>query len=77
MSLPKPASIAVMSLTNPQAKLNVVSRNFPFASTENVQRGYRELANHEPNRWIRIDGSRDPKEVAQDVWQHVSEFFDL
>ncbi len=49
----------------------------PIRFHRNVQRGYRELANHEPNRWIRIDGSRDPKEVAQDVWQHVSEFFDL
>ena len=49
----------------------------PIRFHRNVQRGYRELAGHEPNRWIRIDGSRDPKEVAQDVWQHVSEFFDL
>lgn len=49
----------------------------PIRFHRNVQRGYSELANHEPNRWIRIDGSRDPKEVAQDVWQHVSEFFDL
>lgn len=49
----------------------------PIRFHRNVRRGYLELAGHEPNRWIRIDGSRDPKEVAQDVWQHASEFFDL
>ncbi len=43
----------------------------------NVRRGYRELAGREPARWVEIDGSRDPGEVAEDVWLHVSEFFDL
>ena len=42
-----------------------------------VRRGYRELANREPSRWIEIDAARNPNVVAEDVWRHVSEFFDL
>ena len=49
----------------------------PIRFHRNVRRGYRELANREPARWVEVDGSRDPNEVAEDVWQHVSEFFDL
>ena len=49
----------------------------PIRFHRNVRRGYRELAGREPNRWVEIDAARDPREVAEDVWQHVSEFFDL
>ena len=49
----------------------------PIRFHRNVRRGYRELARHEPNRWIEIDATRNPNEVAEDVWHQVSEFFDL
>ena len=49
----------------------------PIRFHRNVRRGYRELANREPSRWIEIDASRNSNEVAEDVWRHVSEFFDL
>ncbi len=47
----------------------------PILFHRRVRRGYRQLASREPNRWIEIDASRDPREVAEDVWQHASEFF--
>ena len=49
----------------------------PIRFHRSVRRGYRELASNEPNRWIEIDAARDPSQVAQDVWRHVSEFFEL
>ena len=49
----------------------------PIQFHRNVRRGYRELAGREPARWVEIDASRQPGEVAEDVWRHVSEFFDL
>lgn len=49
----------------------------PIRFHRNVRRGYRELANREPSRWIEIDADRNPNMVAEDVWRHVSEFFDL
>ena len=49
----------------------------PIRFHRSVRRGYRELANNEPNRWIEVDAARDPSQVAQDVWRHVSEFFEL
>ncbi len=49
----------------------------PIRFHRSVRRGYRQLASREPNRWIEIDAARDPREVAEDVWQHVSEFFQL
>ena len=47
----------------------------PIRFHRNVRRGYRELANREPSRWIEIDAGRNPNDVAKDVWQHVSEFY--
>ena len=48
----------------------------PIRFHRNVRRGYRELANREPSRWVELDATRNPNEVAKDVWQHASEFFD-
>ena len=48
----------------------------PIRFHRNVRRGYRDLANREPSRWIELDAARNPNEVAKDVWQHASEFFD-
>ena len=49
----------------------------PLRFHREVRRGYKELAEREPARWVKIDGSRDAKAVAQDVWRQVSKFFDL
>ena len=49
----------------------------PIRFHRNVRRGYQRLADQEPNRWIRVDGARNPDAVADDVWRYVSEFFDL
>ena len=49
----------------------------PIRFHRNVRRGYLQLATREPNRWIRIDASTDPNQVADQVWKHVSEFFVL
>ena len=48
----------------------------PIRFHRNVRRGYRELANREPSRWVELDATRNPNEVAKDVWRHASEFFD-
>ena len=48
----------------------------PIRFHRNVRRGYRDLANREPSRWVELDATRNPNEVAKDVWQHASEFFD-
>ncbi len=49
----------------------------PIRFHRSVRRGYRELASHEPNRWIEVDAAREPTQVAEDVWRHVSDFYDL
>ena len=49
----------------------------PIRFHRNVRRGYLELARREPTRWVRIDSSKDPQEVSENVWRHVSEFFDI
>ena len=49
----------------------------PIRFHRNVRRGYLELARREPTRWVRIDSSKDPQEVSEAVWRHVSEFFDI
>ncbi len=49
----------------------------PMRFHRSVQRGYRQLASREPNRWVEVDASRNPDEVAKDVWQSVSQFYDL
>ena len=47
----------------------------PIRFHRNVRRGYRQLATREPNRWIQIDASTNPNQVADQVWKHVSEFY--
>ena len=49
----------------------------PIRFHRNVRRGYRQLAGREPYRWVEIEASRNPREVAEDVWRCVSEFFVL
>lgn len=49
----------------------------PIRFHRNVRRGYIEMARREPARWVRIDASKEPREVSDDVWRHVAEFFDL
>ena len=49
----------------------------PIRFHRNVRRGYRQLASREPNRWVEIEAARSPNEVAEDVWRHVSDFYDL
>ena len=49
----------------------------PIRFHRNVRRGYQELAKHEPNRWTEIDASQNIDAVAQNVWQQVSQFFEL
>jgi dTMP kinase len=36
---------------------------------EEVRRGYRELAAHEPNRIVLIDGSGDADVIENDIWK--------
>jgi dTMP kinase len=49
----------------------------PLRFHRNVRRGYSELADREPNRWVKINASMPPREVAEDVWRYVSDLFDL
>ena len=49
----------------------------PIRFHRNVRRGYQELAKHEPNRWTEVDASQNIDSVAQNVWQQVSQFFEL
>jgi dTMP kinase len=36
---------------------------------ERVREGYRQLAAHEPNRIVLIDGSRDPDGIEREIWK--------
>ena len=49
----------------------------PIRFHRSVRRGYQELSRREPNRWAEIDANLDIQSVAQNVWRHVSEFFDV
>ena len=40
-----------------------------------VRRGYRDLAAHEPNRIVSIDGSRDADEIENEIWNILSSRF--
>jgi dTMP kinase len=40
----------------------------PAEFYERVRQAYRELAAHEPNRILLIDGSRDPDEIENEIW---------
>ena len=36
---------------------------------ERVREGYRELATHEPNRIVLINGLRDPDDIETEIWE--------
>ncbi len=40
-----------------------------------VRRGYRDLAEREPNRVVLIDGSADPDEIENQIWKILSSRF--
>ena len=42
---------------------------------ERVRSGYLDLARNEPERWRVVDGSTDPKSVAEAVWSAVADLF--
>lgn len=42
---------------------------------ERVRNGYLELAAADPERWRVVDGSREPEEVAEDIWSAVADLF--
>ena len=45
----------------------------PVAFHRRVREGYLKMAEREPDRWRVIDATRPADEVADAVWQHVSE----
>ncbi len=47
----------------------------PTEFYERVRKAYRELAAHEPNRILLIDGSRDAKEIENEIWAIISTRF--
>jgi len=47
----------------------------PAEFYERVRRGYRDLAEREPNRVVLIDGSADPDEIENQIWKILSSRF--
>ena len=47
----------------------------PISFHHRVMRGYKKMAEDEPNRWIEIDASQPIQQVSDQIWQHVSPFF--
>ncbi len=45
----------------------------PLVFHRRVREGYQTMAKQEPDRWRVIDATGDAAEVAEAVWQHVSE----
>ena len=45
----------------------------PVAFHKRVRDGYLKMAKREPDRWRVIDATRPPGDVADAVWQHVSQ----
>jgi dTMP kinase len=42
---------------------------------ERVRRGYRNLAAREPNRIVLIDGSHNPDEIEEQIWETLCSRF--
>ena len=42
-----------------------------------IRTGFLQLCIEEPDRFIQIDGARKPEEIARDIWQVVTEIWDL
>ncbi len=36
-----------------------------------IREGFLNICEHEPQRFIRVDGDRDPQVIAQDVWKTI------
>jgi dTMP kinase len=49
----------------------------PTEFYERVRKGYRELAAHEPNRIVLIDGSGDIEEIEKQIWKTLSSRFSV
>jgi dTMP kinase len=49
----------------------------PLEFYERVCEAYRDLARREPNRFLLIDGSRSPDEIAEHIWDAVSQRFPM
>ena len=43
---------------------------------ERVRAGYLEMASAEPARWRIVDGSREPADVADQIWSAVADLFE-
>jgi len=37
-----------------------------------IQAGFSQMCLEEPERFIRIDGEREPAEIAADIWSHIA-----
>jgi dTMP kinase len=57
-----------LALATSEARLDAQSLDFHLR----VQQGYRKIAEMEPNRFRIIDGSGEPNEVAERVWETVA-----
>jgi dTMP kinase len=49
----------------------------PLEFYERVCEAYRDLAQREPARFVLIDGSRSPDEIAEQIWDAVSQRFPM
>jgi dTMP kinase len=36
-----------------------------------IRKGFLYICEHEPERFIRVDGDRDPQEIARDIWKTI------
>ncbi len=48
--------------------------NFETESAEfygRVRESYRQQANGEPNRWLVVDATRPPRQIAEEIWQKI------
>ena len=56
-------------------KFGVTRQNFEKEELEfhqRVRKGYLELAEQEPERWLVIDGEKSKEEIAGKIWERVS-----
>ena len=49
----------------------------PAEFYEHVREGYRELVAHEPKRIVLINGSRDPDEIEDEIWEKLCARFSI
>jgi dTMP kinase len=72
-----PADLGIMRITRDKDRVldRLESEDIPFH--ESVRRGYLQIASHEPERFLIIDGSREPGKVALEVQEEISKRFEL